>query len=694
MYIPKRIHLKNIVSYIDQIYEFKNGKAIIIVGENEDNPNQKRNGSGKSGFVESIAFAFVGTSIRDVKVKELINDASESGEVEFILYNTQTKKDLKIWRKIFAGNKSAQCKIWLGDEEIKCSDINNYNKWIFEHIGISKEDFFTFYLLSLANYQPFLRIGDVGKKEIVNRFSGAERIDNLISFVKEDYQSYEPKLQSLQNVLSSLKAKIEIYQEQIEEFERKKVNQKEDLENFINEKKSLIEIEDNQINKIKEISNFDKKLEMVNKELGNLNKDYHQNENLKIYNEKVQEKKKLQEKNNDLKLKLKNIKYDFSDLIDNIKKDEKEYEEEFLKQVEYIKQLEQVQSDLEKQLQHMVSCPNCKHVFSFSNKEISIDYLEKELPFVNKELEESIKKRDQFRRKIDVKIVQEKKKVNNLVLEKQQEINKEIEKNSLIIIDLDKKMQDLNNKNLELENLATTFQKQINQFYQEKLKYENQIEVHLSNIKKIENQIEEEKSKDYNNQINDLIEKQKEVEKSLKNQESEIEKLEKDMESVLEWEINFKNFKSYVANQSISNIQDYTNLFLQQMGSDISIKLDGFSVLSTGKIKEQISVEVKRGGFSEGSYGKYSGGERGRIDICVILAIQQLINLNCNNGGLDLLICDEILDQVDQSGLESIINSLQNLDRTIMIVSQNEINALKDYTLTVRKKNRISNFIN
>lgn len=160
-----------------------------------------------------------------------------------------------------------------------------------------------------------------------------------------------------------------------------------------------------------------------------------------------------------------------------------------------------------------------------------------------------------------------------------------------------------------------------------------------------------------------------------------------------QWETNFKNFKSYVANQSIANIQDYANLFLRQMGSDLTIKLDGFSELASGKLKEQISVEVLRGGFSEGSYGAFSGGERGRIDVCTILAIQQLINLNCKSGGLDLLICDEILDQIDTLGLESIINSLQNLDRTIMIVSQNDINTLKDYTLTIEKRNKISTFV-
>ena len=61
---------------------------------------------------------------------------------------------------------------------------------------------------------------------------------------------------------------------------------------------------------------------------------------------------------------------------------------------------------------------------------------------------------------------------------------------------------------------------------------------------------------------------------------------------------------------------------------------------------------------------------------------------------LFLLVCDEILDSVDTLGLESIINSLHSLKRTIMIVSQNEINSLLEDTIIVRKIGGVSTIIN
>jgi ABC-type hemin transport system ATPase subunit len=131
------------------------------------------------------------------------------------------------------------------------------------------------------------------------------------------------------------------------------------------------------------------------------------------------------------------------------------------------------------------------------------------------------------------------------------------------------------------------------------------------------------------------------------------------------------------------------------MGSNLAIKIDGYKTLASKKVKEQISTSVLRDGFDSGSYGKFSGGERGRIDICNIVGMQELISLNAGHGkGLDMLLADEILESVDVQGMECIINSLQSLGKTIMLVSQNEINTLAEYTLTIQKKNKVSTILN
>lgn len=173
-----------------------------------------------------------------------------------------------------------------------------------------------------------------------------------------------------------------------------------------------------------------------------------------------------------------------------------------------------------------------------------------------------------------------------------------------------------------------------------------------------------------------------------------LEEFRKEKESIDAWELNFKSFKSTLANKSIKNIEDFSNLYLQNMGSNLQICIDGYKTLSSKKIKESISTSVLRDGFDAGSYGKFSGGERGRISLSVILSIQELINLNSGYGGVDLLICDEILDQIDLVGMDSIIKSLQPLQKSIMIISQNEVDISNEFVITIQKQNRVSTILN
>ena len=52
-----------------------------------------------------------------------------------------------------------------------------------------------------------------------------------------------------------------------------------------------------------------------------------------------------------------------------------------------------------------------------------------------------------------------------------------------------------------------------------------------------------------------------------------------------------------------------------------------------------------------GSFGKFSAGEAARVNLATILAMQKLVNSNCDGDkGLDLLVLDEILEAVDEAG--------------------------------------------
>lgn len=107
----------------------------------------------------------------------------------------------------------------------------------------------------------------------------------------------------------------------------------------------------------------------------------------------------------------------------------------------------------------------------------------------------------------------------------------------------------------------------------------------------------------------------------------------------------FVQFKTYLANTKIEALGRVTNEFLAGIGSDIRVRFDGYTMLKSGKVREKISVSLLRDGVDCGSFGKFSAGEAARVNLATILAMQKLVNANCDDGkGLDLLVLDEILE--------------------------------------------------
>lgn len=136
----------------------------------------------------------------------------------------------------------------------------------------------------------------------------------------------------------------------------------------------------------------------------------------------------------------------------------------------------------------------------------------------------------------------------------------------------------------------------------------------------------------------------------------------------------FVQFKTYLANTKIEALSRITNEFLIGISSDIRIRFDGYTVLKSGKVREKISISLLRDGVDCGSFGKFSAGEAARVNLATILAMQKLVNANCDDEkGLDLLVLDEILEAVDEAGLASMFEALNALGGTVLVVSHGNV---------------------
>lgn len=183
----------------------------------------------------------------------------------------------------------------------------------------------------------------------------------------------------------------------------------------------------------------------------------------------------------------------------------------------------------------------------------------------------------------------------------------------------------------------------------------------------------------------------KEYQKKLAEAESAQSEIQAQYNELVQQKANFVSFKTYLANQKIDAISQIINSFLEEIGSDIRVNIEGYRVLKSGKLSEKITINLLRNGVDCGAYGKFSGGEKSRVELASILAIQALTNSACEDGkGLDFVALDEILEACDFEGISAACDTLNKLHKTALVITQNPIAENYPYQLIVTKQNGIS----
>lgn len=151
----------------------------------------------------------------------------------------------------------------------------------------------------------------------------------------------------------------------------------------------------------------------------------------------------------------------------------------------------------------------------------------------------------------------------------------------------------------------------------------------------------------------------------------ELKKYEDEYTELNQWVFNFKKFFTHLANKSLKLIEQRSNKYLRMMGSNLTLVIDGYKMLADGKIKENITPTILRNGVIEGSgvFGKLSGGERVRVEFASLLGRQEILNENSSVGGLGILFVDEITEGLDPKGLDILMSSLTEINKTVLIVT-------------------------
>jgi exonuclease SbcC len=368
-----------------------------------------------------------------------------------------------------------------------------------------------------------------------------------------------------------------------------------------------------------------------------------------------------------------------------------------------------------------VICPKCQHKF-FVNEDITVDDVKKTL--------DDLRSEERTKKEEAAKLIKEFDFVDEDGAKKSEEIDSINAKMKARSNELDaeyRELKSLSGKVDQAENSVISLQKQLANAENELDRLNGKIEVmrnrlfgeitgilegrvmngknyieqqdssivflkgQMSQYQQSKKELIEAPETDFEASLQESLEKYQDELKSAQKIASEIETK---YNRLKEQELHFTMFKSYIANKKIDALSHIVNDFLEKIGSDIRLKLEGFTVTKTGKFRDKISVQVMRDGIDCGSYHKFSGGEKARLNLACILSLHTLTNSNCEEGkGLDFIIIDELLDKSDEVGMATYCEALNKLGQTALLITQGGISEGYPHKLLIVKKQGVSTIL-
>lgn len=767
MWILTKVQAKNLCAFKEMEFSPAQQHTTLIFGNNMDDDSQQSNGSGKSALLEAIAIAITGETMRDAKMDEIINDAEDSAYIEVMLWNDELHRSLEIRRNLYRKKpQEVAVYVYIGEAEqqpIVMPSVAEYNKYILDQLGLTRDDIYANFILTEGKYSSFLSASDRVKKEIINRFSNGIMVDESIAALETDMQPIEEELKKAETEVATCTGRVEALQEQINttinevnERSQKKAERiagwKEKIASLrasIREHQKSIDDANDALDKQeivdkkrealeegkKDVISCSNELLPMLKEVGIvIDTDYVSGvEQSKLKLGKLNDDMKVLEKQmKDVDKRLQAAKTSQQKLVEKYQTFASSFDTKYQKVTEKINKLlsdvrslendnqglktqrtnlEKDIAELQKQLAGVIVCPKCKHEFTLAG-DIDITETRQKMQDRQGEVDDILQTIEKNEKDISSLTDEGKKtrKKQNELNDSKADWSKKITDASVVVNGVQRELNeishkidslhhDINTVTASISNARNSFfddvYDAIDQAYKTQDNIIKQAELDIKNaegaIQSYEESINEINNSSETDVIQTLKNSKAKYEKDLDKAISNKQKVEQKLNSYKAQEATFVEFKTHLANTKIDALSHITNEFLEAIGSNIRIAFSGYTVLKSGKVRDKISISLIRDGVDCGSFGKFSKGERTRVNLANILALHKLTNLNCESSkGLNLLVLDEILDGTDERGLTNIFEALNQLQITALVVTHTNIAENYPYKVVVTKHNGVS----
>lgn len=721
---------RNFLSYGNNITTIHYQKGLNLI--------TAKNGFGKSSVLEAFTFSLYGKPYRKIKIDQLINDKNGSKlwtETIFIKGEDKYKVERGLKPNIFKLYRTHKSKEFTKEDEL---DLKSHKTLIQDEldkiIGVNYALFRQIICLSVLNNKPFLTLEAQEKRDILESIFNIKIFGKMLKTLKKNFSVLQSTLELKERELELVKESLRGLNEQINNFKTAKNNFEEnrsrvietlkrrilDIEKYIDELNvKIITIENNKTESSNNIDKVDKSV--LKKRVEETLSEWVQLKSVKdtltmqlksplsfpklFDDDFVQSITKLDEERNRLYRDLVPLQGINRNLEPKyVEKNLESCNESNKKITELTTRLKIIESDKVNVEAGEGVCEYCKQPISLEHKNDEI----KKLDLVKKQTIEQI---DSLRKQIKID-------VDEYIIKTIKENETKIEKIEQRIEVVDAQIEDLKNKHNKVivDKLKIELEKNEKKLTESMTVRESQ-EKKLEAIENIEKEFESLK-----NQIQLLVVQRENAVSNLKNLQKDLVKeelstfamditpLERDFESkrsngaVLN--NNVKKMRRQVnVNEVIKGILDedgikkyFFSRLIPKLNENINTFLDYFELPLNFSFDDTFECIIKESNRDR-SYFNFSGGERFRIDLSIVLSFMGL-NQMINSFYCNVLFFDELLDTgIDDDGLELVLEKLHDLvehnGNACYIISQRRLEGSVhiDNILKVKKENGFSKIV-
>lgn len=629
----EKVRIQNLGGVIDQTIEFPLG-CNIVLGENYEDSGQKSNGAGKSLILEALYFGCTGEFLRKMARNiSLIRDGQDSTTVTIFFSDFEGNNFLTIQRELLRrGGQKIVLLEGKNKNSLDRSGVDSYNKTILELLGVTKNNLLNYFFVHKEKYSSFLFGKEGEKRDLILDISGASDLDKIRESVSQSEKDEELLFKETESQINNYDKELNRGQLKVKELKETISPQKLKIK-FAQERESKKSL-------LSEISNLKEQLPnlILRKSVGASRLI-----NLVSWEDRMS--------------------FPTKDSLERLTQAQEilsEVNADILKVKTDLLKHERERSSLASKLSGSVSCPNCQHKFNPLNKEFSFDKGTQELTKIkNKivELEESQK----------------------VFLSEKEETEEYI--------------QDIKNELAAIERKKDKFRLSIKLYGS----YIREIEKDIENINKIIKAKSDQHNSPSNEetyietiktQISEIEEENTQLGQKMFMLKKALDVREKKLLKFKFWKGILKRFEIYLINSTVELISQITNYYLSEMGSSLSIQIEGYRLLSDGKtIREEVTPYIFRDNEGISDIGRLSSGEKIRLIVANLRAFQEIINSQNSAGGLRYLHLDEIMESLDVEGADSLVESLGKVsDMTINLVTHTSNNKMLSMNNIISRK--------